>query len=138
MKIKIKNDPNNVISELFQDEDKRYNYLKGEITLYLIYGENVKWNLDKKSQKVQIIKDEKIIQEMNRNEWKQFWANNMVSFDSRKNIISTKAPLNVELDFLELLDKLKVEYKKDESKILNKIIKGESFDEIDLLLASVK
>ena len=43
MKIKIINDKNDFLTQMFQDTLKTYNYIKTDIILYLIYGEDVKW-----------------------------------------------------------------------------------------------
>ena len=43
MKIKIINDKNDFLIQMFQDTLKTYNYIKTDIILYLIYGEDVKW-----------------------------------------------------------------------------------------------
>ena len=125
MKIKITNDKNEYLTQMFQDNLKTYNYLKTDIILYIIYGEDVKWTYVQEEDTFYLKQFNTYLTEFNRKEWKEMFTENCISINKNRTEISIKTNEEVQKRFLELLDELEIEYTKKETSKLNKILKGE-------------
>lgn len=126
MKIKITEDNNEYIEQMFQETLKTYNYLKTDILLYLIYGEDVKWSYVQEEDLFYLKQFNTYLTELNRKEWKEMFTENCIAIDKHRTFISIKADEKVEKNFLELLDELGIKYNiiRKNTK-LNKILSGE-------------
>lgn len=127
MKIKIINDKNDYLNQMFQDTLKTYNYLKTDILLYLIYGEDVKWTFVQEEDLFYLKQFNTYLAELNRKEWKEMFTENCISINKNRTEISIKTSEEIEKKFLKLLDELEIKYEKKESSKLNKILNGEKF-----------
>ena len=126
MKIKITEDKNKYIEEMFQESLKTYNYIKTDIILYLIYGENVKWSYVEEEDLFYIKQNNSYLIELNKKEWKELFAENSIAIDKNRTHISIKSPEDVEEKFLKLLDDLDIKYTVVRKKTkLNQILSGE-------------
>ena len=125
MKIKIINDKNEYLNQMFQDTLKTYNYLKTDILLYLIYGEDVKWTFVQEEDLFYLKQFNTYLAELNRKEWKEMFTENCISINKNRTEISIKTSEEIEKKFLKLLDELEIKYEKKESSKLNKILNGE-------------
>lgn len=127
MKIKIINDKNDYLNQMFQDTLKTYNYLKTDILLYLIYGEDVKWTFVQEEDLFYLKQFNTYLAELNRKEWKEMFTENCISINKNRTEISIKTSEEIEKKFLKLLDELEIKYEKKKSSKLNKILNGEKF-----------
>lgn len=127
MKIKIINDKNDYLNQMFQDTLKTYNYLKTDILLYLIYGEDVKWTFVQEEDLFYLKQFNTYLAELNRKEWKEMFTENCISINKNRTEISIKTSEEIEKKFLKLLNELEIKYEKKESSKLNKILNGEKF-----------
>ena len=127
MKIKILNDKNDYLNQMFQDTLKTYNYIKTDILLYLIYGEDVKWTFVQEEDLFYLKQFNSYLAELNRKEWKEMFTENCISINKNRTEISIKTTEEIEKKFLKLLDELEIKYEKKESSKLNKILNGEKF-----------
>lgn len=125
MKIKITEDSNNYLDQMFQDNLKTYNYIKTDILLYLIYGEDVKWSYVQEEDLFYLKQFNTYLTELNREEWKEMFTENCISINKNRTEISIKTKEEVQTKFLNLLDELEIGYTKKESSKLNKILSGE-------------
>lgn len=126
MKIKITEDSNNYLDQMFQDNLKTYNYIKTDILLYLIYGENVKWTYVQEEDTFYIKQFNNYLTELNKTEWKELFAENSISIDKSRTNISIKSSEDIEEKFLKLLNDLEVKYTIARKKTkLNQILSGE-------------
>lgn len=125
MKIKIINDKNDYLNQMFQDTLKTYNYLKTDILLYLIYGEDVKWTFVQEEDLFYLKQFNTYLAELNRKEWKEMFTENCISINKNRTEISIKTSEEIEKKFLKLLDELEIKYERKESSKLNKILNGE-------------
>lgn len=125
MKIKIINDKNDFLIQMFQDTLKTYNYIKTDIILYLIYGEDVKWTYVQEEDVFYLKKFNTYLAELTRKEWKEMFTENCISINKNRTEISIKTTEEVEKKFLKLLDELEIKYEKKEDSKLNKILNGE-------------
>jgi hypothetical protein len=125
MIIKITEDSNKYLEQMFQDNLKTYNYLKTDILLYLIYGEDVKWTYVQEEDLFYIKQFNNYLTELNRKEWKEMFTENSISINKNRTEISIRTKKEVKIKFLSLLDELEIKYTKKESSKLNKILNGE-------------
>ena len=110
---------------MFQDTLKTYNYIKTDIILYLIYGEDVKWTYVQEEDVFYLKKFNTYLAELTRKEWKEMFTENCISINKNRTEISIKTTEEVEKKFLKLLDELEIKYEKKEDSKLNKILNGE-------------
>ena len=125
MKLTIIKDTNDYMSQMFNNELKSYNYLKTDILLYLLYGENLKWTYVREEDIFYVKRGNDYFKEFNREEWKKLLADHSISINKDKKNISIKTDEEVQKRFLDLLDELEIRYTKVESSKLNKILTGE-------------
>lgn len=125
MKIKIINDKNDFLTQMFQDTLKTYNYIKTDIILYLIYGEDVKWTYVQEEDVFYLKKFNTYLAELTRKDWKEMFTENCISINKNRTEISIKTTEEVEKKFLKLLDELEIKYEKKGISKLNKILNGE-------------
>lgn len=125
MKIKIKEDKHNYLDQMFQDNLKTYNYLKSDILLYLIYGEDVKWTYVQEEDLFYLKQFNAYLTELTRKEWKDMFTENCISINKNRTEISIKTKDEIQTKFLNLLDELNIQYNKKENSKLNKILNGE-------------
>lgn len=131
MKIKIKKDEHNYVDQMFSDTMKTYNYLKTDILLYLLYGENIKWKYFEDEDSFFISRGSELIEELSKNEWKKMFVDYCVSIDKSRTAISIRTEdEDFQKKFIGLLDELKIEYKIRNDNILNKILGGKQDEEI--------
>lgn len=130
MKIKITEDSNNYLDQMFQDTLKTYNYLKTDILLYLIYGEDVKWTYVQEEDLFYLKQFNTYLTELNRKEWKEMFTENCISINKNRTEISIKTKEEIQTKFLNLLDELEIGYTKKESSKLNKILNGEKRNDV--------
>lgn len=125
MKLTIIKDTNDYMSQMFNNELKSYNYLKTDILLYLLYGENLKWTYVRDEDIFYVKRGSDYFMEFTREEWKKLLSDHSISINKDRTEISIKAQEEVQTKFLELLNKLNIKYIKRESSKLNKILNGE-------------
>lgn len=139
MKIKIKNDPKNVIEQIFQDEPfGKYHYVESDILIYLIYGEEVKWDYDHKKDRFYIHRGSDLLDDLSHEEWCRIFKENKISIDKSKNQINILASENVANNFIKFLNYYDVEYQEKIKLTVNLRSKNDEFDGIDELKPSVK
>lgn len=126
MKLTITKDTNDYIEEMFQDNLKTYNYLKTDILLYLIYGEDVKWTYVQEEDLFYLKQFGNYLTELNKKEWKEMFIENCISINKNRTKITIKTKEEIQKRFLDLLDKLEIGYTEEESSKLNKILTGEN------------
>ena len=131
MKIKIKKDEHNYVDQMFSDTMKTYNYLKTDILLYLLYGENIKWKYFEDEDSFFISRGSDLVEELSKNEWKKMFVDYCVSIDKSRTAISIRTEdEDFQKKFICLLDELKIEYKIRNDNMLNKILGGKQDEEI--------
>lgn len=126
MKIKITKDENDYIDQMFQNSMKSYNYLKTDILLFLIYGEDIRWSFCQDDETFYIMKQGNYLTELSRDEWKKMFTENCISIDKTRTYISILATPEIEKKFLNLLEELKIDFKIKHENALNKILKGDN------------
>ena len=127
MKIKIDKDPNAYVEQMFQETMKKYNYLKTDILLYLIYGENIKWRFIENEDTFYLRQGNDYLTELNHDEWRKMFCENSISIDKSRTYISILATEKIEKKFLDLLDELKIDYSIKHENAINKILRGQQF-----------
>lgn len=130
MKIKITEDSNNYLDQMFQDNLKTYNYLKSDILLYLIYGEDVKWTYVQEEDLFYLKQFNTYLTELNRKEWKEMFTENCISINKNRTEISIKTSGEIQTKFLNLLDELNIKYIEKVPSKLNKILNGEKRNDV--------
>lgn len=125
MKLTITKDPNDYMEQMFNNELKSYNYLKTDIILYLLYGENVRWTYVKEEDIFYVKKGSDYLTEFTREEWKKLLVDHCISIDASKKNISIKTDEEFQKKFLDLLFELEVDYQIKKETKLNKILNGE-------------
>lgn len=124
MKLTITKDPNDYMDQMFNNELKSYNYLKTDIILYLLYGENLKWTYVREEDIFYVKRGNDYFKEFNREEWKKLLADHSISISKDKKHISIKTDEATEKKFLDLLFVLEVDYEIKKETKLNQILKG--------------
>lgn len=124
MKLTITKDTNNYMEQMFNNELKSYNYIKTDIILYLLYGENVKWTYVKEEDIFYVKKGSDYLTEFTREEWKKLLVDHCISISKDKKQISIKTDEATEKKFLDLLFELEVDYEIKKETKLNQILKG--------------
>ncbi len=131
MKIKIKKDENNYIDQMFNDTLKTYNYLKTDILLYLLYGENIKWKYFEDEETFYISRGSDLVKELSREEWKTMFVDFCVSIDKSRTAISIRTEdEGFQKKFIDLLKELKIEFTIRNNTRLNQILGGKGNGEV--------
>lgn len=126
MKIKITKDDGNYIDQMFNDTMKTYNYLKSDVLLYLLYGENIKWKYFEDEDTFFISRGSDLIEELSKGEWKKMFVDYCVSIDKSRTAISIRSDdEKFQKKFIGLLKDLGMEFSIRNNTKLNQILGGE-------------
>ena len=125
MKLKITKDEHNYIDQMFSNTMKTYNYLKTDILLYLLYGENINWKYFEDEDTFFISRGSDIVKELSKDEWRKMFVDYCISIDKSRTLISIRSTdKDVEKKFFSLLDELEMEYSVKKQTKLNQILGG--------------
>ena len=127
MKILITQDKDMLIPQMFQESMQSYNFLKSDILLYLLYGENLKWRYNEDDQTFYIMKEGSYLTELSKAEWKRLFCENVITITAARDEISIKATPEVEKKFLDLLEELHIEYAIKRESPISKILRGATY-----------
>lgn len=125
MKIKITKDEHNYIDQMFNDTMKTYNYVKTDILLYLLFGENIKWKYFEDEDTFYISRGSDLVKELSKSEWRKMYVDYCISIDKTRTAISIRSTdEKFQKKFLSLLDQLELEYTIKKETKLNQILGG--------------
>lgn len=118
MKIKITEDKNNIIEQIFQEESyEKYNYLDTNLLLCFLYNRYVTWKYDRNENKFYISDKDSLLNTLNIQQWKAIFKDNKIKIDKETNYIFITALEHVANKFLEFLELNGVEFKKRNYKL---------------------
>lgn len=113
MRIRVLNDKNNIIDEIFQEEKiGNYYYLDTNLLLCLLYDDNITWKYDRKENKFYISNKETLLDTLNLEQWKNIFKDNKIKIDKETNNIFVRTNENIEKRFLNFLEINNIEFKK--------------------------